>query len=249
MAQLLEALLKLQTIETQVSQVRSRLRSRENAVKAQQRKIDQLRQEYDQLHERLMTKRKEADELDLDLKAKEEEVAKMRRALNAAKTNKEYAAILTAINTFRADNAKVEELALAKMTEADDVRGEADQIQEQLTAEEQVLAGVTAESADEVARLNGMLDDLLAKRDEAAAAVPAGPLGIFNRMAERYDGEAMAVIETQGKKPPYDYTCGGCYMSLTAEHVNALHVADEIRTCDNCGRILYLDAAEQKTKV
>ncbi len=29
-------------------------------------------------------------------------------------------------------------------------------------------------------------------------------------------------------------------MSLNAEHANALRTRDEIRTCDICGRILYL---------
>jgi predicted nucleic acid-binding Zn-ribbon protein len=30
-------------------------------------------------------------------------------------------------------------------------------------------------------------------------------------------------------------------MSLSAEHANALRVRDEIRTCNNCGRILYME--------
>jgi predicted nucleic acid-binding Zn-ribbon protein len=32
-------------------------------------------------------------------------------------------------------------------------------------------------------------------------------------------------------------------MTLNAEHANALRVRDEIRKCDNCGRILYLEPA------
>jgi predicted nucleic acid-binding Zn-ribbon protein len=57
----------------------------------------------------------------------------------------------------------------------------------------------------------------------------------------------MAAIEIHGKRPPHDYVCGGCYMSLNAEHVNALRTRDEIRTCDNCGRILYLEAEAEKS--
>jgi predicted nucleic acid-binding Zn-ribbon protein len=30
-------------------------------------------------------------------------------------------------------------------------------------------------------------------------------------------------------------------MNLNAEHANALRVHDELRTCDSCGRILYID--------
>ena len=86
-----------------------------------------------------------------------------------------------------------------------------------------------------------MLEDLNAKRAEAAKDVPAPALAVFDRIAGNYDGDAMAAIEIQGAKPPHEYICGGCYMSLNAEHVNALRTRDEIRTCDNCGRILYLE--------
>lgn len=245
MGQTLEALLKLQSVESQLSQVRSRLRSRENAVRAQQRKIDQLRLQYDQLHDQLLNKRKQADGYDLDLKEKEEQVAKMRTSLNVAKTNKEYAAILTQINTFKADNSKIEEVALKAMQEADIIKTEAEELQVAIDQQEVTLQEVSQNSQTEIDRLQSMLDDLQAKRTEAEAAVSSGALAIFNRMADRYDGEAMASIEAHGKKAP-TYSCGGCFMSLNAEHVNALSVVDEIRTCDNCGRILYLDPAKQK---
>jgi predicted nucleic acid-binding Zn-ribbon protein len=78
--------------------------------------------------------------------------------------------------------------------------------------------------------------------------VPQEALAVFERIAESYDGEGMAVVEVQGKKPPHEYICGGCYMSLSAEHANALKVRDEIRTCDNCGRILYMEMQVQGAK-
>ena len=37
-------------------------------------------------------------------------------------------------------------------------------------------------------------------------------------------------------------------MSLNAEHANALRVRDEIRTCDNCKRILYLEPEAEKAR-
>ena len=248
MGQMLDALLKLQSVETQLAQVRSRLQTRESTVKAEQRKIDTLREQHKSLHELLLAKRAGADELDLDLKQKEEEIAKLRVSLNSARTNKEYSAVLTQINTFRADNAKVEELALQRMQEAEEVKNQAEQLEAQIAEEARTLEEMIRHNAGEVERLNGMVAELQAQRDEASGGVAPGVLATFDRMVDRYEGEAMAVIDASGKKPPYTYTCGGCFMSLNPEHVNALQVVDEIRTCDNCGRILYLDPAEQKTK-
>lgn len=241
MGQMLDGLLKLQSIERELSQVRSRLKTRQSAVELQQRRIDEHQEQWDALHEKSTTRRKEADSRELDLRQAEEHVAKLRTALNTARTNKEYAAILTEINTFKADNAKLEESTLKIIQSVDAVGIEADKIKEQIDAETKRLGEIQQTNAAEIEKLDGMLAKLEAKRAEAAEGLVSEGLAVFERVAERYHGEAMAAILIEGKKPPYDYICGGCYMSLSAEHANALRVRDAIRTCNNCGRILYME--------
>jgi len=240
MGQMLAAMLKLQSMERQLAQVRRRLKSRLNAVAMQQRKIDQRRSEWQILHDSTMAQRARSDSLGVDMAAKDERVARLRTSLNTAKTNKEYAAILTEMNTFKADNAKIEEDALTVLQQIEQLEGEAKKIEDDIAVEDQRLTEVQAKSQGEVDRLNAMIADLTAKRDTAAQDVKPETLTAFNRVAEQYDGEAMAEIEIQGRKPPFSYVCGGCYMTLNAEHANALRTRDEIRTCDNCGRVLYI---------
>jgi hypothetical protein len=238
---MLEALLHLQSVERELSTVRGRLRSRKNAVQVQQAKLDQLIATHAALHEKYLTRRKDGDRLALDLKVREEHVAKLRTALNSAKTNKEYAAILTQINTLKADNAKMEEEALRVLQDADTIKAQADEAAKQVEAEKARLVEIQRTNAEEVSRLTGLMEELRLNRSEAAGQVPSVALAVFDRIASNYDGHAMAVIEIQERRPPHEYICGGCHMSLTAEHVNALRTRDEIRTCDNCGRILYLE--------
>lgn len=247
MGKLLNALLQLQSIERQIAQVRSRLRSRQNAVSSQQRKVDQLRSDLAAIQDQILHRRKQADSLELDLKTKEQEVSKFRAALNTAKTNKEYAAILTQINTSKADNAKLEEGVLKAMQEVDTQRADQAKVQLQIDAEQKRCDELAAANAGEIDRLTRMMEDLKAKRDAAAAEVPADQRKVFERIAEKNDGDAMAAVEIQGKKPPFEFVCGGCYMSLNAEHANALRTRDEIRMCDNCGRILYLEPETAKS--
>jgi len=245
MGKMLEDLFRLQSIERELARVRRRLRARQNAVSIQQRRIDQLREEWEALNERAVARRKDADRLELDLKTSEGQVSKFRSALNSAKTNKEYAAILTHINTRKADNAKLEDEILRIMQDVDAVKAEADKTQEQIDAETKRLDQTKQTSAEEVARLEKMMAELSSRRAEATRDVDSETLTIFERVAEKYDGEAMAPIAIQGKKPPHTYICAGCNMGLTAEHANALRVRDEIRRCDNCGRILYLEPTEE----
>jgi predicted nucleic acid-binding Zn-ribbon protein len=240
MGPLLSALLNLQTIERKLAQVRARLRTRKNAVAAQEHRIEKLQEDWQALHEQSLSRRRDSDRFELELRDKEQQVSKLRSALNTARTNKEYATILTQINTLKADNAKLEDSILRILQQSDEVKGQADGIQEKVNAEQERLAEIKASSAEEIERLTAMLDDLQRQRAEAAKSVEPSALAAFDRIAESYDGLAMAPIEVHGNKPPYTYVCGGCFMSLNAEHANALRVRDEIRTCDNCGRILYM---------
>lgn len=248
MGQMLAALLSLQKIETKLAHVRGRLRTRERAVKVQQAKIDKLSQQWQELHDRHLGQRVRADELAIMVAERDDHISKMRLTLNTARTNKEYAAILTQINTFKADNSKIEEDALTGMQRADELKIEADQVTVQIAEQKETLVSVEQTGQAEITRLGDMLAELQGERDQAASGVPAEALTAFDRIAGNYDGEGMAVIEIQGKKPPFNYTCGGCYMGLNAEHVNALQKFDQVRTCDNCGRILYLDAETDKAK-
>jgi len=246
MGKMLSALLHLQSIERQLTHVKRQLKSRQNAVNAQTGRIEQFQAAWQALHDRMMNRRKDADRLDLDLKEREQQVEKFRTVLNGAKTNKEYAAILTQINTLKADNAKFEEEGLKLMQEADALREQVQQAQQEIQAQEQRLQEIKASSGEEIVKLTKMMEELSAQRAVAAAAVPADALRVFERVASKNEGDAMAAIEIRGRKPPHEYICGGCYMSLNAEHANALRTRDEVRTCDNCGRILYLEPQAQQ---
>ena len=244
MGEMLSALLKLQKTELDTAQVRRRLRVRERAVDIQQAKVDAKQSELDLVTQRISEKQRLSDSLDLDVKSGEEHVTKLRGALNVSKSNKEYSAILTQMNTIKADSAKVEEQELKLMAEIESLNGETGKLKLEIAEVTKRLEEVAQSSADEIARLRGMLGKLTATRQADSASIAAEALGVFERLVTRYDGEAMAPVQVQDKRR-LSYCCGGCYMTLNAEHANALAVRDDIRTCDNCGRILYLEKNTQ----
>jgi predicted nucleic acid-binding Zn-ribbon protein len=68
-------------------------------------------------------------------------------------------------------------------------------------------------------------------------------LEIFKRVAETYDGQAVVEVEQQEDKRE-TYSCGGCFMGITAECVNLLMTKDDIIRCSNCTRILVLGSSD-----
>jgi len=244
MGPVLNGLMKLQSIENRLRVEKGKLtRCRRNVI-IQENLIRSLQNALEAKKEEALLSKVQADRLELELKSNDESIAKLRASLNSAKTNKEYSALLTQLNTTKADNSKVETqtLELLKDIEADE--SECQDIQTQIDEQKQALEQTRKESESLAAKYQKQIDEIQVEWDQIAKSVPAGQLEIFNRVAETYDGQAVVEVEHQeGNKGIY--SCGGCFMGITAESVNMLLTRDEIIRCPNCTRILVLSDEQE----
>jgi predicted nucleic acid-binding Zn-ribbon protein len=240
MGPVLHALVKLQSVENRLRAVKTKLARRRRNVILQENQVRSLQNGLEAKREEIQLTRIQSDRLELELKSRDEQIAKFRAALNTAKTNKEYAAILTALNTNKADNAKIENqiLELMKNIESDEV--DCAQFQQQINEQKSKLELLRKETDTLTEKYQQEIDEIQAEWAQTAKAVPPQPLEIFKRVAETYDGEALAVVDQQQA-----YNCGGCFMGLPAEIVNQLMTKDEIIRCPTCSRILVLDTSEK----
>ncbi len=238
----LEALHRLQEVERQITEVRQRIERKQRAAKAQERRLAEFDANIRNKESALRADQMEADRLDLEVKSAEAQIAKLRLALNAAKTNKEYSAVLTQLNTTKADNSKVEEKALAVMNQVEAKRRELAVLREERGAEAAKLAEVQGACRQIEESTRSTLERLAEDRFSAEESVPAQALEAFNRIARKNDGEALAsVIRTHPKRE--EYACEGCNMTVTVEQVNAILSRDDPVLCNTCGCILYVDVA------
>jgi uncharacterized protein len=237
----LDALFRLQKIENQLRSVRGQIESRSRRVAGQARRMTTLEQQLNENRQAILRAQSEANQLELQRKTDEAHIAKLREALNQAKSNKDYAAILTQLNTEKADALKLEDRVLAALTRVDELNKKADEIKAQLAKEQNRLAELKKDAADHEAGLSSELRDLEAQREEAAEAVGPENLQSFERACERHEGEGMAAVERVHPRQA-EYICTGCHMSVPLEHINALQTREEVQLCPNCMRILCLDA-------
>jgi predicted nucleic acid-binding Zn-ribbon protein len=244
MGPVLNGLMKLQSVENRLRVVKAKLaRCRRNGI-IQENQIRSLQNALEAKKEEILLTKVQSDRLELELKTRDEEIARFRASLNTAKTNKEYAALLTALNTTKADNSKNETqiLELLKDIEADEA--ECGKIQEQIDQQKQTLEQTRKEAEQLATKYQAEIEDIQIEWNQVAETIPNKPLEVFERVAETYDGEALAVIDRQEGKTEA-YTCGGCFMGITAESVNMLMTRDDIIRCPNCTRILVLGSGQQ----
>lgn len=247
MGRTLEALHRLQEIESRLAEFRRTAERRQRQVTAYQKRLAQHDQAIKQKHDQINTLESQAKSLELEVSTRENSTNKHREALAQAKTNKDYAAILTAINTEKADTVKLENQVLLVMTEIEKLREEESKLKEQRQEVVGQLEVVQKKLDDYLKDTKEETTGLQAQRDTAATDVPPKALESFNRVAAKHDGEAMAEIEKLHPKRE-DYVCGACNMAITLEQINALMSKDEIQTCHNCGWILYLPTSLMAAK-
>jgi predicted nucleic acid-binding Zn-ribbon protein len=238
MSSTIQALLELQAAELQILDIRQQLARKEKLVANQNRKLADVHRTLEEERTRLAHLRSEADRMDLDLKSRGEHLVKLREQLNTVRTNKEYAAILTQLNTEKADSGKLETAALEALDAVEAQR----KVCEEMEEEQKIAAKRREDAQRQLEQTQGAFADRLkqleAERDQIAARLPAEARVQFERLSQRYDGEALAeIVRTHPRRD--EFMCGACNMTLTPEKYNQLKTRDEAVTCPTCGRILY----------
>jgi predicted nucleic acid-binding Zn-ribbon protein len=124
------------------------------------------------------------------------------------------------------------------------------QVLEQMEQLEQTEASLK-ERADEIATLNsdreaklkafdddsGSIGDRLAaarkEREEVFAALPKQMSSLYARIKTRIR-DGVAVAEARNR------SCSACFMALRPQMMAEIRRGEDVITCDNCGRILYV---------
>lgn len=249
MGQMLEALHRLQEVERRLAELRRDRDIRVRRIEQHRRRVKQAEEKGHQSELNIREYQIRLDAVQLDVAAREQAIDRHRQALNRAKTNKEYAAILTTMNTEKADNARFETEILQLMEKVQNLTDGAANFQverakllEDAERAEQALSAYDTES-------KARKDDLQSKRDDCAARLDPSALNMFNRVAAHHDGEAMVPISKLRPKRD-EYICSGCNLQVTLEVVNSLQTRDEFQLCMACGRILYLETpAKQRSEL
>ena len=239
MGPVLNGLIKLQSVENRLRAAKAKLARCRRSVIIQENQVRSLQSALEAKKEETLLTKVQCDRLELELKARDEQVNKLRASLNNAKTNKEYAAVLTQLNTTKADNSKIETQILELMKAVETDEQECVTIGEQIEEQKKELEKKRKKAAASGTEHEAEIATIQAEWDKVAENIPPKALEAFHRVAETYDGEAVVkVVEQEGKSAAF--SCGGCFMGIPAESVNVLMTRDDIIRCPNCTRILVL---------
>ncbi len=229
----IEKLIELQTIDKSIFDFR-----REKA--AAPGLIDELQKEFDAKKTHLKNLEESRQKLILrqkqkegDLAAKEEGIKKTQGQLGQLKTNKEYQAKLTEIESLKADKSLIEEEVLKLMDEVETSRPPIEAEKQNLVEEEKKFGSQKNEILNRLKDIDAQLVNLEGKRKILAGTVDKKTLEHYEHILPAKEGVALALVVNN--------SCRGCFMHVPHQVIHEIKMYDRLIACETCSRILYLE--------
>lgn len=233
------ALVKLFQADQKLREAQGRLDAATRNVRIHERKTREISEKLSELQKKAREQQTKYGQTDLDIKTRDAHIEKLRQQQQTANTSREYQTFLVEINTAKVDKAKIEDEAIKQMEELEKSQAEIKELTTQLESSQSQLDEMRNQIGDKVKSLETEIESLRPAREAAKQQVPPRGLDAFERMADRFEGEALSALAKPNPREE-EYVCTSCNMSLVVDVYNRLHTRDELVFCPSCHRILYI---------
>lgn len=225
-------LVELQIMDEEIFRFKRELREKPAELEGLKAEFESKKIKLKGLEEKLKAIQTAQKALELDLKVKEEGIAKADASLALLKTNKEYQARLLEIENLKADKSIFEEKILLGFDEVDAARKALEAEKTAVLQYEKEFNAQKKQIDDGMAVIGDQLKVKESQRARIAPEVRPDYLSRYERVLKNKDGLGIVKV--------VDHACGGCFMHLTEQVLNELKKYEQIISCDQCARILYL---------
>lgn len=229
----LTKLVGLQKIDVEIYDLKGQLEEKPALLEEAKKSFEGKKAKLHELEEKLKTIQLKRKEHELELKVKEEGVIKANSQLSAIKTNKEYTAKISEIESIKADMSVIEDKILLSYEEVDSVNQEVEKEKGNVSQEEKTYLAQKSEIEGAINVMKDRIKVLESQKSQLASEVAPESLDMYEKILVRKNG--LAIVPLNGS------ICGGCYLNVLPQEINALKKKSELVYCEKCNRILYLE--------
>jgi predicted nucleic acid-binding Zn-ribbon protein len=158
--------------------------------------------------------------------------------MTEVKTNKEYQALLSEIETFKEAGGRIEEEILLVMDEIDELKKQLSRREKEIAV---TLEKVEAEKREIQAKMEQdevVWKEKSARKEVLSKKVESKLFKLYNMLREKRQGIGMVSIKNE--------TCQGCFVNVPPQLFIEVQKNNAINRCPNCNRILYWDGNGDK---
>ena len=227
----LKQLIRLQSIDLSIQELRSRIDRFPGISKALDEKLKSAQAVLDSAKEKAKSNQGNRRKLESEISTIEGKISKYRDQMMAVKTNEEYRALQHEIEHAQSGIRKIEDDILNLMMDAE--TGQADtKTAEARLKEDQVKVNVERKQLEEQNKHDlSALESYLKERKEIESAVSADLVARYDRVRKHRGGTGVG--------PARNEVCELCQVRIRPQVYQEISRNDQIIACDACQRILY----------
>ena len=226
----LKQLIRLQSIDTSIQELRSRIDKFPGISKALDEKLRSAQSSLNAAKEKVKNNQANRRKLETDITTVEAKISKYREQMLSVKTNEEYRALQHEIEHAQKAVRKVEDDILNLMQEAETSQSEIKAGEARLKEDQQKVSVERGQLEEENKRDLSALDACLKERKEIEACISADLLPRYERV-RKHRGVAVGAAR--------DYVCELCQVRIRPQVFQEIRKNDQIIACDACQCILY----------
>lgn len=236
------ALTELRRAEAQLDDVPDWMRELHEEHSERKAEIDALEEETEAATSDQRGAESEAEDARAKLKHYQEQIS-------AVRTQREYAALLQEIDTTKDQIRDAEAKAMEALERQEEASNQLEEARQGFTDLDQRYAEAMEKWEAEKPGVEQEAEKLRGTIKTIREQLPRQVLTMFDRIHERHDGDALAVVrEVERPKGPAIWCCSACNYRVRPQSVVALRRMSEHHTrgtelilCDSCRRILHLE--------
>ena len=237
----ISALVKLQQIEIEISNIEAKLGKVNQRFEELDGKQLNLKQVLEQQESTIKEMNHQYRAYESDAQANLDRIKKSEAKLHSVKTNKEYQSSLKEIDDLKEKNSKLEDEMiefLERIEEADRALKAKSAAYAALKTEIQTEKETIQREAQEQ-RLQ--LDKLNAQWKTLSESIDAELLDTFNRIKANQTNKIGIVAVSSS-------VCQGCHMNIPPQLYNELQRGDKLQRCPICERIIYWEDQKERSE-
>jgi predicted nucleic acid-binding Zn-ribbon protein len=226
----LRLLRELQDVDLQLKAVEADKERYPVEMKLLDEKLASEKEMSEKKKERIELLEKERRQKEGDLDLEQERIRRAQSKLYDVKTNKEYQALLTEIETLKEINSQREIEILEIMDEIDELKKEYGIVEKELLEMEDRIGAEKKRLEESLGRVDGALASKKRRRTMITKKLSPELIGLYQTLKEK---RRTAVV------PARFGACQGCNVKIPPQMFNEVQRSEAIIVCPSCNRILY----------
>lgn len=234
----LELLWELQKIDLEMRSIKE---GRERYPK-EMKKLDEkqkiererIQKEKEKIESLEKTRRQKEGHLNLE----QEKIKKAEGRMSEVKTNKEYQALLSEIDTIKEANSRMEEEILQVLDEIDELKKDLSKREKEVGVTLEKIEAERKKLEEKMAHDDKAWNEQMERREILSKQIESKLFKLYNTLQEKRHGVGVVNVRNE--------TCQGCFVNVPPQMFIEVQKNDALIRCPNCNRILYWDGDGKK---